>query len=232
VAAIVPAFNEQETLADVLSALRGTEAIDEVLVVSDGSTDETVAIADALQVRTIHLRENAGKAMAMAVGVAHTRAPLLLFVDADILNLSAYLLEQLVAPVVSGRSDMNVGVRNRGWLINAFHRTTGPLLSGIRCLRREIFEAVPEEYLQGYTVETALNWACRQLGLRRSTAVLWGLKHRVKEQKRGLAAGARARLEMFFRVFMAWLRLNLRNPGVRRGGGPRAGQPELEYRNF
>lgn len=233
VAAIVPAFNEEETLADVVTVLKATEEVDEILVVSDGSTDDTVQISRALKVRTIHLRENAGKAMAMAVGVAHTDAPVLVFVDGDILNLSGYLLEHLIAPVVAGDADMNIGVRNRGWLVNAVHRATGPLLSGIRCLRREIFEAVPEEYLEGFTVETALNWACRQLGLKRSTTVLYGLKHRVKEKKRGFAAGARARLEMFYRVFTAWLVLTLRNPRVRLGGArPRAGQPELEYINF
>jgi glycosyltransferase involved in cell wall biosynthesis len=227
VAAIVPAYNEQETLADVLSALKATAAIDELLVVSDGSTDETVAIARALQVRAIHLRRNAGKAMAMAIGVAHTEAPVLVFVDGDILNLSAYLLDRLIEPVIAGRSDMNIGVRNRGWLINAVHRHTGPLLSGIRCLRREVFLAVPEDYLKGYTVETALNWACDRLGRRRSTTVLHGLKHRVKEKKRGLAAGTRARLEMFYRVFVAWLGLTIKNPGVRNGAPLRA-RPELE----
>ena len=43
--------------------------IDEILVVSDGSNDRTVEIARDLGVRTIHLRENQGKGMAMAMGV-------------------------------------------------------------------------------------------------------------------------------------------------------------------
>jgi glycosyltransferase involved in cell wall biosynthesis len=223
----VPAFNEQQTLAEVLSALAATEAVDEILVVSDGSTDETVAIARAFGVRTLHLSRNHGKALAMAVGVVHTRADVLLFVDGDILNLSEVLLGRLIDPVVSGECEMCIGVRHRGRLINAVHRNTGPLLSGIRCLTREIFEAVPEEYLRGYTVETALNWACRRLGRRSATAVLYGLKHLVKERKRGLAAGAQARVEMFWRVFVAWLELSVKNPGVRRGG-PRTLEAGLE----
>jgi glycosyltransferase involved in cell wall biosynthesis len=232
VAAIVPAYTEQETLTDVLTVLKSTEAIDEILVVSDGSTDETVTIARALGVRAIHLPHNFGKAMAMAIGVAHTDAPVLVFVDGDILNLSEYLLDQLIDPVLAGRAEMSVGVRNRGWLINVFHRNFGPLLSGIRCLKREVFEAVPEEYLQGYTVETALNWACRQLELRLSTTVMCGLKHLVKEKKRGLVAGTRARFEMFWKVFNAWLGLTFKNPGLRRGGLPYGRPPGLEYINF
>src|SRR5215213_4508522 len=107
VAAIVPAYNEEATVTEVLSALKATPGIDEILVVSDGSTDGTVEIARSLGLRTIHLRENQGKGRAMAIGVAHTDAPILLFVDGDILNLTKDLLTRLIEPVVSGRSDMN-----------------------------------------------------------------------------------------------------------------------------
>jgi glycosyltransferase involved in cell wall biosynthesis len=232
VAAIVPAFNEQETLVDVVTVLKSTGTIDEVLVVSDGSTDETVRISRSLGVKTIHLHQNYGKAMAMAIGVAHTDAPVLVFVDGDILNLSEYLLGQLIEPVVSGRSEMCIGIRHRGWLINFFHARTGPLLSGIRCVKREVFEAVPDEYLQGFTVETALNWACRRLGMRTTTVVLCNLRHMVKERKRGLAAGARARYEMFRAVFSAWLALTWKRPGLRRGAPSRAARPQLDYINW
>lgn len=232
VAAIVPAFNEEETLADVVTVLKSTGTIDEVLVVSDGSTDETVRISRSLGVKTIHLHQNYGKAMAMAIGVAHTDAPVLVFVDGDILNLSEYLLGQLIEPVVSGRSEMCIGIRHRGWLINFFHARTGPRLSGIRCLKREVFEAVPDEYMQGFTVETALNWACRRLGLRTTTVVLCNLRHMVKERKRGVAAGARARYEMFRAVFSAWLALTWKRPGLRNGGLSRAARPQLDYINW
>jgi polyisoprenyl-phosphate glycosyltransferase len=231
VAAIVPAYNEEATLSEVLSVLKAVPAIDEILVVSDGSTDGTVDIARALGLRTIHLRENQGKGQAMAIGVAHTDAPILLFVDGDILNLTGDLLERLVEPVLSGRSDMNVGIRHRGDLIDAFHPHTGPLLSGIRCLRREIFEAVPESHREGFAIETGLNWACRQLGCRLTTVVMYNLKHLVKEKKRGMIQGARARIEMFAAVFGAWLVLQTKPPALRNGAGPVL-NPELDYINF
>src|ERR1700712_1829178 len=98
VTAIVPAYNEEATLVEVLSVLKASPAIDEILVVSDGSTDGTVEIARAEGLRTIHLRENQGKGRAMAIGVAHTGAPVLVFVDGDIMNLTADLLDRLLAP--------------------------------------------------------------------------------------------------------------------------------------
>ena len=232
VAAIVPAYNEEATLTEVLSILRTVPAIHEVLAVSDGSTDGTVEIARNLGVRTIHLRRNHGKGRAMAVGVAHTDAEILLFVDGDILNLTVDLLNRLVEPVLSGSSDMNVGIRHRGQIINAIQSHTGPLLSGIRCLRREIFAAVPESHLEGFAVETGLNWACRQLGCCRTTTVMHNLKHLVKEKKRGLVQGSRARFEMFAAVFGAYLHLQVEPPPLRQGPTAPAFKPELEYINF
>jgi glycosyltransferase involved in cell wall biosynthesis len=234
VAAIVPAYNEEETLAEVLSVLKATPRIDEILVVSDGSTDGTVEIARSLRLRTIHLRENHGKGTAMAVGVAHTDADILLFVDGDILNLSGSLLEQLLEPVLGGRSDMNVGVRHRGALLNDIQQRTGPLLSGIRCLRREVFEAVPESHREGFAIETGLNWACRELGMRTTTIVMHNLKHLVKEKKRGLWRGAQARVRMFAAVLGAYLVLRFKSPGLRDAAVEDVPvfQPELDYINF
>ncbi|HKH45822.1 MAG TPA: glycosyltransferase family 2 protein [Thermoanaerobaculia bacterium] len=233
VAAIVPAYNEQETIAEVIAVLKATPSIDEIFVVSDGSDDRTVEIARDLGVRTIHLRENQGKGMAMAVGVEHTDAPVLLFVDGDILNLTVDLLERLIEPVLASTSDMNVGIRHRGWVLDHIQARTGPLLSGIRCLRREIFEAVPETHLRGFAVETGLNWSCRQLGQCVTTVVMHNLKHLVKEKKRGLVPGFQARYRMFAAVFGAWTVLHVKHPPLR-SAAPHAdlARAELEYINF
>jgi glycosyltransferase involved in cell wall biosynthesis len=234
VAAIVPAFNEQETLAEVILALQATPRIDEIIVVSDGSTDSTVEIARSFGLKTIHLRRNLGKGGAMAVGVAHTTARTLVFVDGDILNLSRQLLDGLIEPVLAGRSDMNVGIRHRGWPINQIHRTTGPLLSGIRCLRREVFEAVPEG-INGFAIETGLNWACKELGMRTTTLVLRHLRHLVKEKKRGFVPGLRARFDMFWWVFRSYRYLVRSRPRLRPVGTPRLVElveNELDYINF
>lgn len=233
VAAIVPAYNEGATLREVLPVLKATPAVDEVLVVSDGSTDDTVEIARSLGLRTIHLRQNQGKGRAMEIGVAHTDAEVLLFVDADILNLTVDLIQRLIEPVLSDRSDMNVGIRHRGRPLNAIQDRTGPLLSGIRCLRREIFEAVPDSHLEGFAVETGLNWACRELGCRTTTTVMYNLKHLVKEKKRGLVQGLYARCRMFTAVFGAYMVLQLKAPPLRNDVPARPSfQPELEYINF
>lgn len=212
VAVVVPAYNEGDTLAEVLTALQAMTLWDELVVVSDGSTDDTAAIARAAGVTTVELSTNRGKGHALAAGVAATTAPVLLFVDADILRLSEAMLSSLVAPVLAGRAAMNVGIRHRGGLLNAVQRHFGPLLSGIRALRRDVFLAVPADFRRGFRIETALNHYCRRLGGRVEVTVLHALEHRVKEKKRGLGPGLRARLSMFAGVFVAWLRLSLGRP--------------------
>jgi glycosyltransferase involved in cell wall biosynthesis len=229
VSAIVPAYNEEETLADVLSVLRSSELVDEIIVVSDGSDDGTAQTAHALGARVIELTHNHGKGVAMAVGVEHTRASILVFVDGDILNLSDYLLRQLIEPVTHGQCEMNIGIRSRGWLLDEIHRRVGPLLSGIRCLRREIFESVPQDFLAGFRIEAALNWTCRHLGRRCGTTVFYQLKHRVKEKKLGLWQGLRSRFRMICAVGQAYFELHWKPPAL--ATRPDAARPlaALEY---
>src|SRR5215210_5504089 len=112
--AIVAAYNEEGTIADVLRALTTSPLIDEVIVVSDGSQDATVEIARTFDgVRTVALHENHGKGFAMAVGVANATNDTLFFCDGDMYNVTEDHISALVNPVLIGQCDMNIGVPNR-----------------------------------------------------------------------------------------------------------------------
>lgn len=198
VSAIIAAYNEEQTLAEVISALRGSSLIDEIVVVSDGSTDRTVAIAREQGVKTIALLENQGKGSAMRVGVEHARGRVLFFVDGDMLNVTRQHIESLVLPVLEGRCDMNVGVRHRGPVRNFFHLklSVGPVLSGIRVMKREVFELVPARYMHRFKIELAMNYFCKRNGFRQWNTVIRNLGHVIKEQKRGIGDGLAGRLRM------------------------------------
>lgn len=203
--AIVAAYNEEKTIADVLRALTASSMIDEIVVVSDGSADRTVEIARTFEgVRTVALRENHGKGFAMAVGVANATYDTLFFCDGDMYNVTKEHIEALVTPVAQGDCDMNIGVRNRGDVANFLHLRLkcGPVLSGIRVMRRAVFETVPPQYQSHYKIEAALNCFCARAGFRQRETIIYGLDHVIKESKRGLSDGLHARWKMSREVFL------------------------------
>ncbi|MFP5246754.1 MAG: glycosyltransferase family 2 protein [Thermoanaerobaculia bacterium] len=203
--AIVAAYNEEKTIAAVLHALTSSPLIDEVIVVSDGSEDATVEIARTFEgVRTVSLRENHGKGFAMAVGVANASHPTLFFCDGDMYNATEEHIAALILPVVKGECDMNIGVRNRGEFANFLHLKAhcGPILSGIRVMKREVFETVPPQSQSHYKIEAALNCFCARAGYRQQETVIYGLDHVIKESKRGLLDGLHSRWKMSREVFL------------------------------
>ena len=203
--AIIAAYNEEATIGDVLRALTASPLIDEVIVVSDGSTDSTVEISRSFNgVSTIALRENCGKGYAMRVGVQYARHDVLFFVDGDMLNVTDEHIASLVLPVLNDECDMNIGVRNRGVVKNFFHlqMKVGPVLSGIRVMRRAVWETVPLRYQERFKIEAALNFFCSRAGYRQRQTVIYNLGHLIKESKRGLLPGLTGRWDMSREVFL------------------------------
>ncbi len=204
VSAIIAAFNEEETLGQVLDALKASPIISEIIVVSDGSTDATVEIARSREVRTVALRSNHGKGYALRLGVEHAENSVLFFVDGDMLNLTQDHITGLVQPVLDRDCDMNVGIRHRGQALDFMHLklSLGPVLSGIRVLRRAVFESVPACYMERFKIELALNYFCAEAGYTQMNTVIYNLGHVIKEHKRGFGDGLLTRFRMSREVFL------------------------------
>lgn len=204
ITAIVAAYNEEGTIAGVLEALTTSPLIDEVILVSDGSTDDTVAISRQFDVKTIALRDNHGKGYAMRVGVDYASHDILFFADGDMLNITEEHIADLVLPVLRDECDMNIGVRHRGPVLDFLHLKAhcGPVLSGIRVMNREVFESVPPQYQERFKIEAALNCFCSHAGLRQRNTVIRNLGHVIKESKRGMFDGLTSRWDMSREVFL------------------------------
>jgi glycosyltransferase involved in cell wall biosynthesis len=234
--AIVAAYNEEKTIADVLRALTASPLVDEVIVVSDGSTDQTVEIARTFDVKTISLRENRGKGYAMRVGVENAIHDVLFFVDGDMYNVTEEHIASLVVPVAQGQCDMNIGVRHRGAILNFLHlqMQCGPVLSGIRVMRRKVFETVPVRYQERYKIEAALNCFCSRSGYRQRHTVIRNLNHVLKESKRGLIDGLRSRGRMMREVGLVLIDLHVAEPWrwSSRPAETPAAEPMVEYDVF
>jgi glycosyltransferase involved in cell wall biosynthesis len=111
VVAIIPAHNEAERIGLTVAAVLGIPQVDEVLVVDDGSSDDTPGAARAAGARVLTLDRNLGKGGALAAGVEAVAggADVVLFLDAD-LGPSAGQAGDLLTPIVSGQADMTVAV--------------------------------------------------------------------------------------------------------------------------
>jgi len=109
VAVCVPARNEAATVGAIVTGVRaaltrrggGVDLVDEVVVVDDGSADDTAARAREAGARVVAgARAGGGKGEAMAVAVAETDAELLVFLDADVTNFGPHFVTGLLGPLL------------------------------------------------------------------------------------------------------------------------------------
>lgn len=113
---IVPVFNESATVAAVVRRLLEVPlpAAREILVVNDGSTDDTRAVLDRLpahpDLRVLHATVNGGKGSAIRLGLAEARGGITAIQDAD-LELDPAQLADLVAPILRGEARVVYGSR-------------------------------------------------------------------------------------------------------------------------
>lgn len=202
VAAIVPAYNEEKTIGNVLKQLISAKELDEIIVVSDGSTDKTTQISKSFGVKVLERQERAGKGRAMKRGVKSTSAEIIAFFDADLIDLVPEHVSFLVQPILRGEADMVVGIRDRIGETPLFLLKIDPLLAfgGERALKREIFENLPERFSRGFETETALNFYCQINKLLVRYVKLKGLKMVIKEKKYGWLKGFLERLKMEWKM--------------------------------
>lgn len=197
VAAIIPAYNEEHTIGVVIEALLPCPLINEIIVVSDGSTDGTVQAAQRYPVKVVALEENVGKGGAMKAGANHTNCSVLLFLDADLVGLERKHVEDLLRPVLTGQTAMSIGVFSEGRLFTDLALKITPSLSGQRAVRKELFDAVPDLEGSRYGVEAALTQYAERQGVNIVKVPLAHMSHVTKEEKRGLVMGLQARIEMY-----------------------------------
>ena len=199
---VVPARNEAPTVAHVVEACRGCAYVREVIVVDDGSSDDTAERAAAAGAKVIRRPEGGSKAHAMRAGVDATDADAILFVDADCTGLTAAHLDDICRPFVEGRAIMSIGAFDYGPFWNPVVLRWPPL-SGERILPRWVFDSIPEDKLDGYTIEVRINEAIAEQHLPTTIRTMAGVSHRTKRHKFGLVEGYRAT----WRMYKAILRL-------------------------
>lgn len=200
VAAIVPAYNEEHTIGPVIEALLECPLLHEIIVVNDGSEDRTAEVARRYPVKVIELTENVGKGGAMKAGAQQTTCEVLLFVDADLVGLHKEHIEALLAPVLSGKTAMSIGVFSEGRRTTDLAQKLAPHLSGQRAVLKDLFDQVPNLERSGYGVEVALTQFAERHNVDIVRVHLPTVSQIMKEEKRGLVKGLGSRLKMYWEI--------------------------------
>ncbi len=116
---IVPVYNEAGTVGAVLARLRSIALPlpREIVVVNDGSTDQTRTVLDDVapgpDVRIVHAARNGGKGSAIRRGSSEVRGSIVAIQDAD-LELDPAQIAELVAPIIAGDTEVVYGSRFLG----------------------------------------------------------------------------------------------------------------------
>lgn len=200
VIAIIPAYNEEKTIGEVLTVLKEIDVIDRIVVVSDGSTDGTVDVAREFDVHVIELYENMGKGGAMKAGFESAEAEVILFLDADLLGLTSHHVHALLEPVLTGEAEMTLGIFGGGRMVTDLAQKVAPYLSGQRAVRRSLLEQISDMDIARFGVEVALTRQIENQDIRVKEVVLTDMSHVMKEEKLGIVKGLAARIKMYWEI--------------------------------
>lgn len=182
VSVIIPALNEEESIAEVVRAIPRDFA-DHIIVVDNGSTDRTAERAETAGARIVlEPRRGYGRACRAGVQAVSLQSEVLVFLDGDGSDCPE-LMPHLVAPIVNGTYDFVIGSRTRGQhetgSMNFSQLLAGRaaglvlrLLYGVRFTDMCPFRAIRREALE-------------QLGMREETYG-WNLEMQIRAARAGL----------------------------------------------
>ena len=189
VSAIICAYNEEKTIENVIRSAFANYLVNDIIVVNDGSTDNTGKIIESLKdeitITDIHFTENKGKGYAMASGIEKALNDIIVFIDADLSNLNQDHYYQLIDPIIEEKADMVLGQATEtiiNYKMNPFKSITGE-----RALKKaDILPVIDKMKYSRFGVETLINLYYQSLGKTVEYVMLRGLVHPTKFQKTSL----------------------------------------------
>jgi glycosyltransferase involved in cell wall biosynthesis len=182
IAVLIPAHNEAATIAETVSAARSIPGVTRVVVVDDGSEDETDRLAESAGAKVVRMYGNVGKGAALEAGAMRVEnADMVLLLDGD-LGATASQGALLLEPILGGRADMSIAAFPRptgkagfGLVKNLARRgihvlggsdftPTAPL-SGQRAITNDCLRAI-RPFSAGYGVEVGATVRALRAGFR------------------------------------------------------------------
>ncbi|MHB1458194.1 MAG: glycosyltransferase family 2 protein [Armatimonadota bacterium] len=217
VTAVIPAYNEENRVGAVIDVVKRCSLVDQIIVVSDGSTDRTAEIASSYDgVMSLKLVRNLGKGGALLEGVKNADFEVIVFLDADLIGLHPEHVEALITPVLDGSVGMSIGVFKGGRKCTDWAQVITPYISGQRALLKDDFLSIPNLQNARYGVEVAMGQYARENEIAIRMVTFPGVTHPMKEEKLGVFRGSFARSKMYFEIFKLVLNTSPRTIKLKR----------------
>src|SRR5262249_11902905 len=229
-AVVIPAFNEEQAIARTLETVRCAVPEAEIIVVDDGSVDQTGALARGVPGVTVVSRQrNRGYGAALKLGIRRSTRPYIAWYDAD----GQHRPEDLIAvarAAIEGQSDMVIGVRGSG-SARKTDRAVGKIVlylvarivtgmeipdlnSGLRCFRREVLLRYLHLLPDGFSASSTSTIMMHKMGFRVGYVPIVANARIGKSTVRFFADGARTlqlivRIVVLFEAFRVFTGLGL-----------------------
>lgn len=208
---VIPAKNEAASISGLIQQLAASYPQAEIVLVNDGSTDETAALAMAAGARVINHPYSKGNGAAIKSGARHAKGDLLVFMDADGQH-HATDIQRLLDKMAEG-FDMVVGARQEGsqasvsrGLANGFYNklasyVTGQkvedLTSGFRLVKRQLFMKFLSLLPNGFSYPTTSTMAFFRAGYAVAYVPIHAAQRQGKSHIKPLQDGIRFLLIIF-----------------------------------
>lgn len=197
---LVPAYNEEPRISDVLEVVCSYDYPKRVVVIDDGSKDNTKEKAKKYPVELIIHEKNKGKGAALQSGIEYIQSSKYwLFLDADLININHYHMEALLKPLSENpETGMTVGMLSKGGKLNVdLAQKYFGILNGQRGLSQYYVATLPNLAWAKFGVEIFLSRYAAYKNIKVAFPVLEEITHYTKEEKLGFLAGFMYRLQMY-----------------------------------
>ncbi len=190
ISVVIAAYNEAPRIAGVLKVVENSPLIDEVIVVNDGSTDNTSGIVRKFKnVKLNENKKNIGKTLSVKKGVETSKNDLIMLLDADLVGLNQKSIKDLVEPVLSNKVDWTISLRGNSFKVMRFLKMDW--LSGERVILKSLLldPIIWSRPDVGYGLEVLMNKSLLDKKCTFRTIYLKNVINTRKTKKEGIIKG-------------------------------------------
>jgi glycosyltransferase involved in cell wall biosynthesis len=162
ISCIIPAYNEEDNISRVLSVVQDYPHFNEIIVIDDGSNDQTCKIVTEFQKITPRIKlivnpQNLGKSGAINKAVQSSHGDLIVMIDADLISLNHDNITELIRPVIKNKYGLTIldraGDRKAIWGWTNCARFFG----GERAIWKKDYLEMQIPNCSGYLLESKMN---------------------------------------------------------------------------